>query len=77
MTNNICGVTSRFELKYLCSLTLLTKIPLSMANKTKHSSKNVKKQKGEYQKHREKTEYQRERDAFKKKRKGGNNGLEI
>ena len=48
-----------------------------MANKTKHSPKNVKKQKGEHQKHREKTEYQRERDAFKKKRKGGHNGTEL
>lgn len=47
-----------------------------MANKAKNAQKLAKKQKGEHKKNRVPTEYQRTRDAFKKKRKGGNNGLE-
>lgn len=48
-----------------------------MANKTKNAPKNNKKQKGEHKKNRVPTEYQRTRDAFKKKRKGGHNGLDL
>lgn len=48
-----------------------------MANKTQHSPKNTKKQKGEHKKQRIQTEYQRERDAFKKKRKGNHTVVEI
>ncbi len=48
-----------------------------MANKTKNSPKQTKKQKGEHKKNRVPTEYQRTRDAFKKKRKGDNNGMDI
>lgn len=48
-----------------------------MANKTKNFTKNSKKQKGEHKKERVKTEYQRERDAYKKQRKHGHNGVDI
>jgi len=48
-----------------------------MANKTKVFTKNSKKQKGEHKKERVKTEYQRERDAYKKQRKHGHNGVDI
>lgn len=48
-----------------------------MANKTKSFSKNAKKQKGEHKKNRVPTEYQRTRDAYKKRRKGGDNGMDI
>ena len=48
-----------------------------MANKTKHSPKNVKKQKGEHKKHHEQTEYQRERDAQKKRRKHCHTNTDI
>ena len=46
-----------------------------MANKSKKFAQNVKKQKGENKKPRVQTEYQRERDAAKKKRKHGGNGI--
>lgn len=46
-----------------------------MANKTRNAQKNAKKQKGEYKKMRVQTEYQRERDAAKRHRKHGGNGL--